>query len=44
MQGFRTALESHFDTHQLSHMTQEYRDLNYGGGGLSKAIDRGKID
>jgi enoyl-CoA hydratase len=44
MQGFRNALEAHFDTHQLSHMTKEYSDLNYRGGGLSKAIDRGKID
>ncbi|MGE3744539.1 MAG: enoyl-CoA hydratase [Sphingomonadaceae bacterium] len=41
MQGFRTALQAHFDTHQLSHQTQEYRGMA-DGEGLTKAIARAK--
>jgi enoyl-CoA hydratase len=41
MQGFRTALEAHFDTHQLSHNSDEFRRAR--DKGLSSAIDRGKI-
>ena len=39
-QGFRTALAAHFDTHQLSHMSDEFASLR--AGGLSGAIGRGK--
>lgn len=34
MQGFRTALQAHFDTHQLSHNSAEFmavRDKGLGG-------------
>lgn len=37
--GMRQALSAHFDTHQLSHMSNEYRNTN--SKGLSAAIDRG---
>lgn len=37
--GFRQALSAHFDLHQLSHMTAEYRATN--SGGMSGAIARG---
>jgi enoyl-CoA hydratase len=40
IQGFRAGLEAHFDTHQLSHATTEFR--NSWQKGLSTAIDRGK--
>lgn len=39
-QGFRTALAAHFDTHQLSHMSDEYRRVRERG--LAQAIQRGK--
>lgn len=39
-QGFRTALAAHFDTHQLSHMSDEFAAMRRGG--LSGAIGRGK--
>jgi len=26
-QGFRSAIEAHFDTHQLSHTSKEYNDI-----------------
>lgn len=39
-QGFRTALSAHFDTHQLSHVTEEFANLR--GSGLAGAIGRGK--
>ena len=39
-QGFRTALAAHFDTHQLSHMSDEFASMR--AGGLSGAIGRGK--
>ena len=39
-QGLRTALAAHFDTHQLSHMSDEFRALR--DAGLAKAIDKGK--
>jgi enoyl-CoA hydratase len=39
-QGFRTALSAHFDTHQLSHVSDEFARLRQGG--LSGAIGRGK--
>lgn len=38
-QGLRVALTAHFDTHQLSHMTEEFKALR--DQGLSKAIQRG---
>jgi enoyl-CoA hydratase len=40
-QGFRSALDSHFDTHQLSHQTEEYRSLATGRD-LEGAIGRAK--
>jgi enoyl-CoA hydratase len=40
IQGLRTALEAHFDTHQLSHMTEEFRRAR--DRGLSGAIKAGK--
>lgn len=39
-QGLRTALAAHFDTHQLSHMSDEFRALR--DAGMAKAIDKGK--
>lgn len=39
-QGFRTALSAHFDTHQLSHVSDEFARMR--GDGLSGAIGRGK--
>lgn len=39
-QGFRTALAAHFDTHQLSHLTEEYRVVRERG--LAQAIQRNK--
>jgi enoyl-CoA hydratase len=40
MQGFRTAIEAHFDTHQLSHTSTEWEAIK--SKGLSNAIQRGK--
>jgi enoyl-CoA hydratase len=37
--GMRQALSAHFDVHQLSHVTNEYKKTN--SKGLSAAIDRG---
>jgi enoyl-CoA hydratase len=39
-QGLRTALSAHFDTHQLSHMTQEFGRVREAG--LAKAIAAAK--
>lgn len=39
LQGFRTALSAHFETHQLTHVTQETRDIRARGAG--SLIDRG---
>lgn len=39
MQGLRTSLEAHFDTHQLSHMTEEFKAIR--DKGLSQAIQKG---
>jgi enoyl-CoA hydratase len=41
IQGFRTAIQAHFDTHQLSHMTDEFRH-NREERGMAGAIARGK--
>ncbi|GGG44560.1 enoyl-CoA hydratase [Caldovatus sediminis] len=40
IQGFRAAIAAHFDTHQLSHMTDEFRRTREAG--LAGAIARGK--
>ena len=40
MQGLRSALQAHFDTHQLSHMTEEFKAIR--DRGLGKAIQKGK--
>ncbi len=40
MQGFRTALQAHFDTHQLTHYSDEAREIRERG--LGKAIAGGK--
>lgn len=40
MMGFRDAVAAHFDTHQLSHMSDEFRVTREGG--LAAAIARGK--
>ena len=41
VQGLRTALSAHFDTHQLSHMTEEFKAVR--DVGLAKAISKGKV-
>lgn len=38
MQGFRNSLLAHFDTHQLAHMTEEFRKVKEAG--LASAIKR----
>ena len=40
MQGFRNAIQAHFDTHELCHTTQEYKDVR--AGGLAATIDKAK--
>ena len=40
MQGFRNAVQAHFDTHELCHTTQEYRDVR--ASGLAASIGRTK--
>ena len=40
VQGLRCALSAHFDTHQLSHMTEEFNMVR--GRGLASAIQRNK--
>lgn len=40
MQGYRTALAAHFDTHQLSHVSDEFARMRQDG--LASAIGRGK--
>jgi enoyl-CoA hydratase len=40
MQGFRNSLEAHFDTHQLSHVTEEFKQVR--DKGLSNAIQKNK--
>ncbi|MCO5089549.1 enoyl-CoA hydratase [Bosea sp. (in: a-proteobacteria)] len=40
IQGFRASLQSHFDTHQLSHVSDEYRRMREAG--LAAGIARGK--
>jgi enoyl-CoA hydratase len=40
IQGFRTALEAHFDTHQLSHNSYEFQQARLAG--LGGAIAKGK--
>lgn len=39
-QGFRTALAAHFDTHQLSHLSEAFRQVSQRG--LAQAIQRNK--
>jgi enoyl-CoA hydratase len=39
-QGFRTALSAHFDTHQLSHLSEEFQAVRERG--LARAIQRNK--
>ncbi len=39
-QGMRTALSAHFDTHQLSHLSEEFRAVS--ARGLAQAIQRNK--
>lgn len=40
MQGFRTSIMAHFDTHQLAHATEEFRGVKEAG--LASAIRRAK--
>jgi enoyl-CoA hydratase len=40
MQGFRDAINAHFDTHQLAHVTEEFRRTREAG--LASAIARGR--
>ncbi|WP_129781803.1 enoyl-CoA hydratase [Peristeroidobacter soli] len=40
MAGFRTALEAHFDTHQVTHHSDEFAAVI--NGSLANSIDRGK--
>jgi enoyl-CoA hydratase len=40
MQGFRSAVMAHFDTHQLAHVSEEFKAAR--AAGLASAIARGK--
>ncbi len=40
MQGFRNSLLAHFDTHQLAHLTEEFRAVKEAG--LASAIKKGR--
>jgi len=40
MQGFRNSLMAHFDTHQLAHLTEEFRKVKEAG--LASAIQRAR--
>jgi enoyl-CoA hydratase len=40
MQGFRNSLMAHFDTHQLAHMSEEFRKVKEAG--LANAIQSAK--
>ena len=40
MQGFRNAIQAHFDTHELCHTTQEYRNIRANGLGATIARTR----
>ena len=40
MQGFRTSLNAHFDTHQVSHVAEAFK--NARDAGLANAIQKGK--
>lgn len=40
MQGLRNSLQAHFDTHQLSHVTEEFKKVREKG--LAAAIQKGK--
>ena len=40
MQGFRDAINAHFDTHQLAHVSEEFRQVREKG--LASAIQRAK--
>ena len=40
MQGFRNALNAHFDTHQVSHVAEAFKNAREAG--LAKAIQKGK--
>ena len=40
MQGFRNAIQAHFDTHELCHTTQEYKQVR--ASGLDATIARAK--
>ena len=40
IQGFRTALSAHFDTHQLSHFSEEFKAVREVG--LQNSILKGK--
>jgi enoyl-CoA hydratase len=40
MQGFRNAIQAHFDTHELCHTTQEYKEVR--AAGLDASIARAK--
>lgn len=40
MQGFRSSIMAHFDTHQLAHVTEEFRRTREKG--LASAIQRGR--
>jgi len=46
MQGFRTALQAHFDTHQLSHGSEEFRRARDAGlsGAIQKGSDTGRSE
>jgi enoyl-CoA hydratase len=42
IQGFRTSLAAHFETHQLTHVTRETQDIRRGGA--VKALERGRVE
>ena len=42
MAGMRNAIQAHFDTHQLSHVSEAFKATRSAGGGLAAAIQRAK--
>ncbi|HEX4170134.1 MAG TPA: enoyl-CoA hydratase [Bryobacteraceae bacterium] len=42
LQGFRTALSAHFETHQLTHFTEETRTVRLGGASAAIQVGRGQ--
>lgn len=43
MQGFRNAIQAHFDTHELCHTTQEYKAIRANGLGTTIARTKARV-